>query len=208
MNKKFLLVNWILVISYSCIIFFALYSSIYSWPTQGSVIWFLLIIFCPPFLYHCCFIGSALGLNKKLHWKKTYRLATFGFGILLAGGLLQLTQKVSLSRFKTAYTPLIMRVQQKMPQPCDSHYFEIPQVTAYNRTVTQKILHQNKPIARLLFDKQRFILQFRAGAVDVEGSSLVYDSQTQKWHFFHNRENQEVEKFAERIKGLTSCNDF
>jgi len=57
-EKKYLLLNWVLLTGYACINLFALYSSAYSWPTQGSIIWFLLIIFCPPFLYHLVFTWS------------------------------------------------------------------------------------------------------------------------------------------------------
>ena len=66
-EKKYLLLNWILLISYGCINSFAFYSSVYCWPTQGSIIWLLLIIFCPPFLYHLVFIGYTLSLKKMPH---------------------------------------------------------------------------------------------------------------------------------------------
>jgi len=207
-EKKYLLLNWILLASYGCIIFFALYSSVYSWPTQGSSIWFLLIIFCSSFLYHLAYIGYAVTLKKKPHLKKSYRFVTLVCGILLAGGLLLLTQKISLARFKTAYSPLITRVQQKMPLPCDGHYFEIPQVNRYNQSVTQKILNQGKPSGALLYNQQRFVVHFRGGSVDMDNSTLFYDSETQNWQFFHNDDQAMPEKFANRIKDLIRCSIF
>jgi hypothetical protein len=204
-EKKYLLLNWILLVGYGCINFFAFYSSIHSWPTQGSFIWFLLIIFCPPFLYHLVFIVYVLTQHKIPHWKKIYRFVTLICGILLAGGLLQLTQKISLSRFKTAYSPLIAQVQQNMPLPCNKHYFEIAQVNHYNLTVTQKILWQGKPFGKIFYNPQRFIVYFRAGSVDNDNSTLFYDSKTKVWHFFHNDDVLEAQTFAVDIKGLSQC---
>jgi hypothetical protein len=207
-EKKYLLLNWILLSGYGCINLFALYSSIYTWPTQGSIIWFLLLLFCPPFLYHTIFIGYALVLKKRLHWRKSYRFITLIIGILVAGGLLQITQKISLNRFKTAYSPLIMAVQQKMPHPCNQHYFEIPEVNRYNHSVTQKILTKNKPTGALRYNAQRFIVQFRGGSVDMDNSTLFYDSITKNWQFFHNDDLVIAKAFAERLKGLTQCSIF
>lgn len=207
-EKKYLLLNWILLTSYGCIILFALYSSAFSWPSQGSVIWFLLIIFCPSFLYHLVYIGYVLVLKNRPHWKKSYRFMTLVCGVLLAGGLLQLTQKISLTRFKTAYSPLIAKVQQNMPLPCNGHYFEIPAVASYNHSVTQKILKQGKPSGSLLYNAQRFVLHFRGGSVDQDNSKLFYDSETKVWNFFHNDDTEESAKFALRTKGLTQCSVF
>lgn len=207
-EKKYLLLNWILLTSYACINLFAFYSSVYSWPTQGSVIWFLLLIFCPPFLYHTVYISYVLILKKRPDWKKIYRFVTMVGGILLAGGLLQVTQKISLSRFKSAYTPFVARVQQNMPTPCNGHYFEISAVDSYNHSVTQKLLQQGNPAGALLYNSQRFVLHFRGGSVDMDNSTLFYDSETKNWRFFHNENTVEAENFAGRIRGLTKCPAF
>jgi hypothetical protein len=207
-KKKYLLLNWILFSSYGSLILFAFYSSIYCWPTQGSVIWFLLIIFCPPFLYHSVFLGYALIFDRLLHWKKSYRLLTLIIGLLLAGALLQISQSLSFSRFKTAYSPFIAQIQQKMPQPCDRNYFAIPQVQQYNASVTQKILKNNRPAGALFYNAQRFVLYFRAGAVDVTGSTLFYDSSYHQWFFFHQTNNQAADNLAARLYKLRQCSTF
>ena len=208
LKKKYLLLNWILLASYGFILLFALYSSIYCWPTQGSVIWFLLIIFCPPFLYHGVFTGYTLIFNKLPHWKKSYRFITLVVGFFLAGGLLQITQSQSLSRFKTAYAPLIAQVHAKMPQPCHGDYFDIPQVQNYNASVTQKILTQGKPMAALFYNSQRFVVYFRAGSVDAGGSTLFYDSDSKSWRFFHHSDVQATDNFRFRVHKLTKCSQF
>ena len=207
-KKKYLLFNWILFTGYGCIILFALYSSIYCWPTQGSVIWFLLIFFCPPFLYHGIFIGYALASDKLLHWKKSYRFVTLIVGFLLTGGLLQITQYLSLLHFKTAYRPFIAQIQANLPQPCNKEYFKIPQVQQYNASVTQKILKQGQPAGALFYNKQRFVLYFRAGSVDPGGSYLSYESQTRQWTLFHHNDFAAVDKFAAQIHKLTQCQRF
>lgn len=207
-EKKYLLLNWILLTSYGCINLFAIYSSIYSWPTQGSIIWLLLIIFCPPFLYHVAFIIFVFTLKDKQQWQKKCRVITLISGVLLAGGLMQATQNISLLRFKAAYQPLIVAVTEKMPKPCGEDYFDMPQVRRYNYSVTQKILKNGKPTGELLYNAQRFVLFFRAGSVDMDNSSLFYDSEKQSWRFFHNDNTLETKNFSNRIKGLGRCSRF
>jgi hypothetical protein len=207
-EKKYLLLNWILLTSYGCINLFAVFSCVYSWPTQGSIIWFLLIIFCPLFLYHVVFIAFVLMQKDRQQWVKKCRVVTLISGVLLAGGLLQLTQKISLIRFKNAYSPMIVKVAEKMPNPCGEDYFQIPQVQRYNQSVTQKILKNAKPAGELLYNVQRFVLYFRAGSVDRDNSSLFYDSTNKEWHFFHNDNALEAKNFSMRIKGLSRCSRF
>ena len=207
-EKKYLLLNWILLAGYGCITLFAVVSSIYSWPTQGSIIWFFLIIFCPPFLYHLFFIGYVSVLKQRPHRKKSYRFITMLCGVLLAGAVLQMTQKISLAHFESAYQPMIVQIQEQMPSPCDSHYFEIPEVYRYNHSVTQKLLQGEKPIGGLLYNPQRFVLHFRASSVDMDNATIFYDSESKNWRFFHHDNVAEMDNFTARSRGLTPCKTF
>lgn len=207
-RKKYLLLNWILFCGYGSLVLFGFYTSIYCWPTQGSVIWFLVLIFCPPFLYHGVFIGYALLFDSLLHWKKSYRFMCLLIGFVLANGLLQISQSLSFAHFKTAYQPFIAQIQQKMPQPCQGHYFAIPSVQAYNARVSQKIVKNHQPSGTLFYNARRFVLFFRGGSVDVSGSTLFYDSQTLQWQFFHQQDSEAAEKFASTINKLKQCSDF
>ena len=92
--------------------------------------------------------------------------------------------------------------------PCKGDYFEIASVKRYNASVISKILIQNKPEGRLLYNTRRFILNFRGGSIDMNNSTLFYDSETKIWHFFHNDTLKETANFAERTQGLIQCRIF
>jgi hypothetical protein len=208
-ERKYLLLNWILLSGYACLNLLAFYISAYSWPTQGSVVWLLLIIFSGPFLYHSLFIVYVLTLHQRPHWKKIYRLMTMVAGILLAGGVLLLVaQKISLARFTSAYGDLVAEVSQKMPQPCGVDYSQIPAVTAYNQSTYQMVRHQGKPIGLIFYNQQRFGIYFRAGSVDMDSATLFYDSETKNWLFFHNEDLATKQQVTERMQGLAKCAVF
>ncbi len=204
-NARYLLFNWILLISYGGINLFAVYSLTHSWPTQGSVIWFLLIIFCPAFLYHLTFISYVLILQKPPQWTRLFRLMTLIGGVLFAGGVLQYTQKKAFKHFRKAYTPLVELVQHKMPQPCNANYFTLPSVSQYNYSVTHGY---HKPVSGLFYNQQRFIVYFQGGSVDMNNSTLFYDSQNHNWLFFHNNDLAMFEQFKRRLEGLQNCPIF
>jgi hypothetical protein len=205
-EKKYLLLNWILLAGYACLLLFSVYSCGYVWPTQGSIIWFLLLLFCPPFLYQLSFIGCALTQHKKPHWGKSQRLVSIFAGLLLACILLQLTQKFAFNRFKTAYNPMLAAIAQNMPQPCRSGYFAIKSVADYNASVSHKILSaQQQPEGKLFYNRDRFVLYFRAGSADMDNSTLFYDSQRKNWDFFHNSDSVKQQNLAALLKGLSVC---
>lgn len=206
--KKSLLVNWILLIIYSSINSYTVYNLSHSWPTKGSLFWFLLIFFCPPLLYHFIAISYAVVTKRILHRKKVSRLVSLITGILLAGGLLQYSQKNSLQNFDKAYFPMIERLKQNMPMPCESEYFRIPRVVVYNKTVKRMIHQQGRPIARLGYNQDAFMLYFVAGSVDIKGSTIFYDSDVEQWQMFHNADLPMIDKFKHKLSQLKKCKTF
>lgn len=207
-QKKSLLLNWILLVIYSAINISTIYSLSHSWPNQGSFLWFLLVFFCPPFLYHFISISYGLALQKDFRWKKSLRLATFIAGFLLAGSLLQYAQRSSLRKFNRAYQPLIERVKQKMPTPCDELYFQTAKVRTYNHRINRMVSRQGKPIGELLYNEQRFIIHFLGGSIDIDGSTVFYDSDIGEWQLFHNDDMQKMDNLNFRQLGLTKCEAF
>ena len=207
-HKKSLLLHWVLLVIYSSINIYTVYSLSHSWPNKGSFAWFLLIFFCPPFLYHFITLSYELAVRKLFCWKKSLRFATLIAGILLAGNLLQYAQNSSLRKFNRAYTPLIERIIKKMPEPCDGQYFQIPKIATYNNKVNRLINHKGKPIGELLYNHHRFIVHFQGGSVDIDGSTIFYDSEIKQWQIFHNDEFSLLDDFNFRRIGLTKCEAF
>ncbi|MEY4768995.1 MAG: hypothetical protein RL637_1634 [Pseudomonadota bacterium] len=202
-NIRYLLFNWILLIGYGAVNIFAFYDLAHSWPTQGSVIWYLLLIFCPAFLYHLTFISYVLISHQPPQWSRLFRLMTLIVGILFAGGLLQYTQKKALKRFKKAYAPLVEKIQHQMPTPCAINYSKIPEIIHYNRSISS--VDSQSSLPKLFYNSQKFVIYFRAGSVDMDNSTLFYDSIDKNWQFFHNSDTASYQQFIQKTIGLTSC---
>jgi len=206
--KKSLVVNWVLLVIYSSINIYTVYSLSYSWPNKGSLSWFLLIFFCPPFLYHFIAISYILAVKENLHWKKCLRLGTLIMGVLLAGGLLNYTQKSSLRKLNRAYFPMVKAINKNMPMPCGHHYFQIQKVVVYNGKTNRMIMKDGKPIGELWYKNKRFIVSFLGRSVDIDGSTIFYDSEIQQWQIFHNDNLQMKEKLNNTRLKLKKCDTF
>ncbi len=207
-DKKSLLINWILLVFYSSINIYTLYSLSHSWPTEGSFSWFLLIFFCPPFLYNFVTISYTLAVKKEFRWKKCLHLSTLIIGFLLAGALLNYTQKSSLKKLSHAYFPMVKAVTKNMPYPCHHDYFQIPKVVIYNGRTRRMIMKDEKPIGKLWYTPNRFIISFLAGSIDIEGSTLFYDSKLQQWHIFHNDNLQMKQQLDNTLLNFQQCDSF
>ncbi|NOQ35975.1 MAG: hypothetical protein GQ569_08770 [Methylococcaceae bacterium] len=213
-HKKSLLISWILLVIYSVIIIKTVYNLSHAWPNKGSFEWFLLIFFCPPFLYHFTALSYGLAIQQIFPWKKTLRLVTLILGFLLAGNLLQYAQKSSLRKFNRAYQPMIELIEENLPNSCDEietstlckkPYLEIPKTAAYNNKAKQMISREGKPIGELLYNEQRFMLHFMGGSVDIDGSTIFYDSEVKQWQIFHNDNLEMMDEFNFKRLKLTKC---
>jgi hypothetical protein len=206
--KKSLVVNWILLVIYSNINIYTVYSLSHSWPNKGSLSWFSLIFFCPPFLYHFVAISYTLAIKENFRWKKCLRLGTLIAGFLLAGGLLNYTQKSSLRKLNRAYFPMVKALNKNMPMPCGHNYLQIPSVVVYNGKTKRTIMKEGKPIGELWYKKKRFILSFLGGSVDIDGSTLFYDSEIQQWQIFHNDNLQMKQQLNNTLLKFKKCDSF
>jgi len=62
-----------------------------------------------------------------------------------------------------------------------------------------------QPRGRLHHDARRFVLRYHGGSIDIDGSTVYYDSQVGQWRLFHN-DDKEAEAQLERLtEGLKEC---
>jgi hypothetical protein len=204
--KKSLVLNWLLFVIYSSINSYLVYHFSHAWPSKGNFLWFLLIFFCPPFLYHFVAITYTLITKEILIQQKTLRLITLIIGVLLAGGLLQYSQKNSLQQFIHAYAPMIEKIAQNMPTPCEYPYFKMSTIDRYNKKVNlTPHSSTQQPMAQLWYNPQGFILHFVAGTIDIAGGAFFYNSEQNKWQLFRNADQQKLDLFKHKLSGLKKC---
>jgi len=207
--KHSLFLHWLLFFIYSLINFYILYNLCYSWPTTGSMVWFVLLISCPAFLYQFLLLAYTLKFKQPLQWKYKLAFISLILGFFLAGGLLQYTQKSSLRKMSRAYRPVIAQILEKMPTPvCDKAYFNTAEIVKYNGSIHRMIAKDGHPLGELLYNDARFLLHFRAGSIDIAGSTLFYDSKVKHWQLFHNDNMKAFTHFKTLIDPLTLCKIF
>ncbi|MCK5924464.1 MAG: hypothetical protein KAG10_01080 [Methylococcales bacterium] len=185
---------------------YTLYDLSYSWPHTGCLKWYILLFLAPVFVYHCLSISYFLIFKKPFVRKKTVSILSLIVGILFAGGLLQYTQNNSLQRFIRVYTPMIEKIQQNMPKPCNEAYFEIADIKNYNAHIHRSVTKDGKPIGGLLYNTDQFILYFLGRSINIEGSLIFYDSTVKKWQLFQNNNAQAKDAFEQRRLTLRACN--
>ena len=54
-------------------------------------------------------------------------------------------------------------------------------------------------------DDGRFVLTFRGGSADPDGSTIYYDSESRKWSLFHNDDPEGSRKLQDLMRGMQSC---
>ncbi|MCK5871477.1 MAG: hypothetical protein KAG26_01525 [Methylococcales bacterium] len=205
-HKHTLFFSAIVLFICSCIGVYTLYDLAYSWPNKGCFLWFIVIFVSPIFLYYSVSIGYFLGTKKPLTQKKTTFLLSLIFGILFAGGLLQYTQSNSLQRFSRIYAPMIQKIQQNMPEPCHYAYFESTAIKAYNAKIHRSVMKDDRPVGGLLYNKDQFILYFLSQSINVEGSTLFYDSEVEKWQLLQNDNPEATAIFQQQRLAFIECN--
>lgn len=207
--KNSLFFHWALLFFYSLVNGYTLYNLCYSWPTTGSMVWFILIFSCPAFLYQFIFITYSLKFKKNLQWKYKLRFISLVLGFFVAGGLLQQTQKSSLRKMTRAYQPVVARILEQMPTPsCEDAYFDTLKTVKYNGSIHRMIAKDGHPIGELLYNHERFLIHFRGGSIDIAGSTLFYDSKVKHWQLFHNDNLEAFTHFKTLIDPLTLCEIF
>jgi hypothetical protein len=72
-------------------------------------------------------------------------------------------------------------------------------VAAYNRRTG------HRPAGNLAYDRTRFVLSFGAGSIDIDGSTIFYDSTVGHWKLFHNDDTGDSGALDQRIEGLAAC---
>ena len=73
-------------------------------------------------------------------------------------------------------------------------------VPDYNRRAERE-----RPAAKLKYDNKRFVLAFGGGSMDIDGSTIYYDSGAQAWRKFHNDDATASTLYVRLGEGLAEC---
>ncbi len=115
--------------------------------------------------------------------------------------LFSAVEPMSMARFEREIATLVAQVQASTPVTCpaDGRYPVDAALNAYleqSGGLRKGALHQGSG---------RFIIELAGRSIDIDGSTLYYDSATRKWNRFHNDNRERAEAFQTLVKPLAPC---
>jgi hypothetical protein len=187
---------------YLAIVAWAFYEQATAWPHVGSWAVVAYVFLCPGIVFQSCSLAYAWRTGRALKRRWLVRLGTIPLGLVLAAMLASWTGVLSLRGLEQAYAPLVVQLAATLPDPCGaaSSHFQAPAVVAYNRRTGR-----DRPVAKLHHDVSRFVLAFRGGSLDIDGSTFFYDSASATWRIFHNDDDRGRADYDKLTSGLVEC---
>jgi hypothetical protein len=191
----------VLLAAYVAIVGWAFYEQSTSWPHEGSWALVAYVFLCPGILFQSFSLAYARRTGRPLTRRALTRVVTIPLGLLLAGLLLTEASTLAMRGFERAYAPFVSQVGASLADPCAAagKYFEIPAVAAYNQHTG------SRPTAHLHHDGKRFVLGFAGGSIDIDGSTIYFDSGAKAWSRFHNDDLNARGVLGKLTEGLAYC---
>jgi hypothetical protein len=189
-----------LLLAYAAVVAWAFVDQSTEWPHVGSWDSLVFVLFCPGIVFQAVNLVFRWRKGRVLTRRWLVRLATIPAGLLLALMLTSWASALALSTFKRAYAPFVAEVGAHLTDPCPTatRAFDIPAVADYNRRTGSE-----SPVGKLRYDKRRFVLSFGGGSIDMDGSTIFYDSQAKTWRQFHNDNHDTA--YDRLVDGLAEC---
>lgn len=192
------LLGWVVVSVWSA------YALAQAWPYVGLPPQIALLLAVPGVLFRSFDLAFIQIKGRRISGAQRLlaRASTLVAGVALAAAAWGSLDDVSMSRFERAFAPLTGEMHARMPKPCPpAASYAIPaELTAY----LEESGAPRAP-AELKHDARRFVLTLHGGSIDIDGSTLFYDSATRKWRKAHNDMLEKSGELRALVDGLESC---
>jgi len=187
----------VLIAAYGTIVGWAFYEQSTSWPHEGSWLLIVYAFLCPGIVFQAFSLAYA-----RLRGRALTRLLTIPVGVVLAAPLAASASALAMRSFEQAYAPFVAQLAADLAGACatGAKHFAMASVAAYNRQAGRE-----RPQAVLKHDGKRFVLSFSDGSIDIDGSTIYYDSGARAWGKFHNDSTDKSAAFGKLTEGLAEC---
>lgn len=191
-----------LLAGYVVAVAWVFYEQATAWPHVGSWGYIALFVLCPGIVFQSFSLVFTRRTGRPLKRRALTRLVTIPLGLVLAALLASRAETLSQRGFEQAYAPFVWQVGANLPDPCRAagSYFQAASVADYNLRTGRGL-----PSAKLHHDGRRFVLAFHGGSVDIDGSTVYYDSGAGTWRKFHNNDETARAVYEKRRAGLAEC---
>jgi hypothetical protein len=200
--KRRVVVSAALLAAYAAIVGWAFYGQATSWPHEGSWALVAYVFLCPGIVFQALNLLYRRLKGRALARRMLTRLVTVPVGVMLAAFLAVSGSALAMRGFEQAYGPFVAQLAADLAGACatGAKHFGIASVAAYNRQAGRE-----RPQAKLRHDGKRFVVSLSGGSIDIDGSTIYYDSVARAWGKFHNDDAGKSGAFAKLTEGLAEC---
>ena len=175
-----------------------------AWPYVGLMPQWLLLVALPGVLFRTVDLLSMHAAKHRIGgWKRLLmRTAALVLGVPVGIMGWEALDALSMKRFETAMAPLVARLHATTPASCPAQTKLAlgPDVMAYLDDASAV-----RAGAALHYDPRRFVLAFQGRSLDIDGSTLFYDSVARVWRKVHNDTLARSGELTKLVQGLAAC---
>jgi hypothetical protein len=203
--KKRLYVEAIFLLIYLLLTAYVFFTLSTSRPHAGMWQDFLIIILMPGII-HRSFHVLHISILKKA-FKRRWLSATLSVlaGIAIAVKLINLSSDLAVQRLTIAYQPLVNALTTGGFFECENEDHELNIPSIIRPTFKDRDKVENMNTSTIYFSSHYFVIEIRGWSIDIDGSTLYYNSNTSDWILFHNDIEDKRKLFQELIKDANSC---
>lgn len=192
---------WLLV--WSGLSLWAAYGLATAWPYELHPLLLVLLVSMSGLVFRA---GDILFMQRRGRrlagwWRAAGRLAALPLGVVLAFLLFSKLEPISMASFEGEIATWVRQMHVSAPTSCpaDGKYAVDAALNSYlerSGAIRGGTLHHGDG---------RFVLELKGRSIDIDGSTLYYDSVTRKWNRFHNDNRERAGEFQALINTLAEC---
>ncbi|MBK9019949.1 MAG: hypothetical protein IPL72_08100 [Sulfuritalea sp.] len=194
-------VAWLL--AWTGLALWAAYGLATAWPYEMHPLLVVLALALPGVVFRTADLLFMRWRRRRLAgwWRTGGRLAALPLGVALAFALFSMLEPMSMARFEREIAPWVSRIHAIAPMSCqaDGGYPVDAALASYlerSGALRKATLHHGNG---------RFVIELAGRSIDIDGSTLYYESATRKWNRFHNDNRERSVAFEALVKPLAPC---
>ena len=169
-------------------------------PNAGS--WYLLPYFyLLPGIFNRMFrLINRFYLKKhERRYRWSFSLLSVVVGSLLTGNISSLASDIAMDRFERAYQAVADALHANEIRACEKPGDEVDIPDAIRPAI------KGPETIWIHYLESGFVISTRGGAIDIDGSTIYYDSTKKQWDLFHNDNQAKAESYHLVIEDSRRC---
>lgn len=184
----------------------AMWSLAMDWPYSGHFGLFGLLLALPIVLFQGFRLGYMWRWQKPVRgWRGwVARLLAVVLGFVLAP--FNFLEGRSMARFEQKMAPLVAQVGSKLPMPCPPQATYVLGDELIDYLVQSRRGSGSATLKGVLhYDRERFVFSVFGTSLDIDGSTVYFDSASSVWKKFHNDNRELAQSFEQQTATMSQC---